>query len=346
MKALVYHGTAEPRWEEKARPHLCDPAEAIVRMTRTTICGTDLHILKGDVPTVASGRTLGHEGVGVVEQVGPAVANFKVGDRVLISCITACGRCDYCRRQMYSHCERGGWCLGHRIDGTQAEFVRIPYADTSLYAAPPGVDEDALLMLSDILPTGFECGVLSGAVKPGDAVAIIGAGPIGLATLMTARLYSPATVIVCDPDARRLAVARELGATHVVGSDDRGGVREILRLTEGRGVDVAVEAVGIPEAFDVCQRIVAPGGHVANIGVHGKGAMLHLDKLWDRNVTITTRLVDTVTTPTLLRGVASGALRPERLITHRFGLSEIIKAYGVFANAAREGAMKVVLAAD
>jgi alcohol dehydrogenase len=187
--------------------------------------------------------------------------------------------------------------------------------------------------------------VLSGAVTPGDTVAIIGAGPIGLATLMTARLYSPSMVIVCDPDVGRLQVARELGATHVVSSDDRGGVPEILRLTEGRCADVAVEAVGLPETFDVCQRIVAPGGHIANIGVHGKGATLRLDKLWDRNVTITTRLVDTVTTPMLLRAVAAGALHPERLITHRFALPEIGRAYEVFAHAAREGAMKVVLSA-
>jgi alcohol dehydrogenase len=346
MKALVYHGRGESRWEEKPEPTLKAPTEAIVRLLRTTICGTDLHILKGDVPTVTPGRTLGHEGVGVVERVGPAVTNFAAGDRVLISCITACGRCEYCRRQMYSHCQSGGWCLGNRIDGTQAERVRIPHADTSLYAVPPGADEEAVLMLSDILPTGFECGVLSGAVKPGDTVAIVGAGPIGLATLMTARLYSPASIIVCDVDPRRLRVAREFGATHVVSAGDRGGAPEILRLTECRGVDVAIEAVGIPETFDVCQRIVAPGGHVANSGVHGTGAMLHLDKLWDRNVTITTRLVDTATTPTLLKAVTAGSLRPERLVTHRFGLSEIARAYEVFGRAAREGAMKVVMTAD
>jgi alcohol dehydrogenase len=346
MKALVYHGQAEPRWEEKPAPTLHAPGDAIVRITRTTICGTDLHILRGDVPTVAVGRTLGHEGVGVVEQVGPGVTNFAAGDRVLISCITACGRCEYCRRQMYSHCQSGGWCLGHRIDGTQAERVRIPHADTSLYKVPAGANEEAIVMLSDILPTGFECGVLSGAVKPGDTVAIVGAGPIGLATLITARLYSPASIIVCDTDSRRLQVAREFGATHVVDASDRGGAPDVMRLTEGRGVDVAIEAVGVPETFEVCERIVAPGGHIANIGVHGKAASLHLEKLWDRNLTITTRLVDTATTPTLLKAVAAGTLRPERLITHRFRLAEITKAYEVFAHAAREGAMKVVMTAD
>ena len=345
MKALVYHGPGEFRWEEKPQPVLMEQSEAIVQISRTTICGTDLHILKGDVPSVAKGRTLGHEGVGVIVKAGSAVANFKVGDRVLISCITSCGRCENCRRQMYSHCERGGWILGNRIDGTQAQFARIPHADTSLYAVPPGVDEEALLMLSDILPTAFECGVLSGAVKPGDTVAIVGAGPIGLATLLTARLFSPSVIIVADTDTRRLEVARELGATHVVNSQHRNGVPDILRLTAGRGVDVAIEAVGIPETFDACQHIVAPGGHIANIGVHGKGAMLHLEKLWDRNVTITTRLVDTAATGMLLKGVAAGSLKPKRLITHRFGLDEIGKAYEVFGHAARDGALKVVMSA-
>ena len=345
MKALVFHGPGRFRLEDKPEPIVREPTEALVRVLHTTICGTDLHILKGDVPTVAPGRTLGHEGVGVVERVGSAVANFAAGDRVLISCITACGRCDNCRRQMYSHCERGGWLLGNRIDGTQAELVQVPHADTSLHKMPAGVEETALVMLSDVFPTGFECGVLSGALKPGDAVAIVGAGPIGLATLLTSRLYSPGMVIVCDPDERRLAAARELGATHVVNTADRNGVTEVLRLTEGRGVDVAVEAVGAPESFDACQNILAPGGHLANVGVHGKGAMLHLDKLWDRNVTITTRLVDTVSTPMLLKAVASGVLKPERLITHHFALSDAAKAYEVFGLGGRSGALKVILSA-
>jgi len=346
VKALVYHGPGKFEWEEKAEPVLHDPGEAIVRITRTTICGTDLHILKGDVPSVTKGRTLGHEGVGVIEKVGGAVSNFCVGDRVLISCITSCGRCENCRRQMYSHCEKGGWILGNRIDGTQAQMVRIPHADTSLYSVPAGADEEALLMLSDILPTAFECGVLNGAVKPGDTIAIIGAGPIGLATLLTAKLFSPAVIIVADTDTRRLQVARELGATHIVNSINSNGVPDILRLTAGKGVDVAIEAVGIPETFDACQQLVAAGGHIANIGVHGKGAMLHLDKLWDRNITLTTRLVDTAATGMLLKAVTSGALKPQPLITHRFGLSEIGKAYEVFGHAARDGALKVVMTAE
>jgi alcohol dehydrogenase len=343
MKALVFHGSGRLRLEDKPEPTVREPTEAVVRILHTTICGTDLHILKGDVPTVAAGRTLGHEGVGVVERVGSAVANFVPGDRVVISCITACGRCANCRRQMYSHCERGGWLLGNRIDGTQAELVHVPHADMSLHKLPAGIDAAALVMLSDVLPTGFECGVLSGATKPGDAVAIVGAGPIGLAVLLTSRLYSPGMVIVCDPDERRLALARELGATHVVSMADGKGVAEVMRLTEGRGVDVAIEAVGIPESFDACQSMLAPGAHLANVGVHGKGAMLDLDKLWDRNVTITTRLVDTVSTPMLLRAVASGVLKPERLITHHFKLSEAMKAYEVFGQGRQTGALKVIL---
>jgi alcohol dehydrogenase len=232
------------------------------------------------------------------------------------------------------------------LTGRRRNWFESRTRTTALHALPEGADEEAVLMLSDILPTAFECGVLNGAVKPGDTVAIIGAGPIGLATLITAQLYSPASIVVGDVDAGRLEVARELGATHVVNAGDRGGAAEIMRLTEGRGADVAIEAVGLPETFDVCQRIVAPGGHIANIGVHGKGAMLHLDKLWDRNVTIATQLVDTVSTPKLLAAVLNGTLRPGRLITHRFGLSEITEAYGVFGRAVRERAIKVVMCAE
>jgi len=346
MKALIYHGPGRYAWEDKHQPVIAEPTDAIVRIDRTTICGTDLHILKGDVPSVEAGRTLGHEGVGTILQVGNAVSNFANGDRVLISCITSCGRCDYCRRQMYSHCERGGWVLGNRINGTQAGFVRIPYADTSLYRVPDGADLDCFVTLSDILPTAFECGVLSGAVTPGDTVAIIGAGPIGLATLLTARLYSPQAIIVCDVDPWRLELARELGATQVIDARAGSASAAILRLTEGRGVDVAVEAVGVPETFDVCQQILAPGGRLANVGVHGKPATLRLDKLWDRNVTITTRLVDMAATAMLLKAVTSKRLMPQALITHRFPLSEMMAAYEVFSHAAREHALKVILSAD
>jgi alcohol dehydrogenase len=269
MKALVYHGPGKRAWEDKARPAIQEPTDAIVRVTRTTICGTDLHILKGDVPTVTDGRTLGHEGVGDVEEAGPGVSSFKKGDRVLISCITSCGRCDPCKKGMYSHCTRGGWILGNRIDGTQAEYVRTPFADTSLYPVPPGADEDALVMLSDILPTGFECGVINGEVNPGDTVAIVGAGPIGLATLLTAQLYSPADTIMIDLDDNRLEAARKFGATRTINSRDGKAAQQVMALTDSRGVDVAVEAVGIPATFDICQDIVAPGGRIANVGVHG-----------------------------------------------------------------------------
>jgi alcohol dehydrogenase len=346
MKALVYHGPGRIQWEEKPRPAVQSPTDAIVQITRTTICGTDLHIIKGDVPTVIDGRTLGHEGVGVVVETGAAVGNFDVGDAVLISCITSCGRCEPCRRQMYSHCVHGGWILGNRIDGTQAEFVRIPFADTSLHRAPDAADPEALAMLSDIFPTGFECGVLNGAVKPGDTVAIVGAGPIGLATLLTGRLYSPSRVIMIDVDDSRLAVATELGATEVVRGRGDEAIDAVMRLTDGVGVDAAIEAVGIPETFDVCQQVVAAGGHVANIGVHGKPAPLRLERLWDRNVTITTRLVDTSTTPMLLKALAAGTIQPNRLITHRFALDDMLKAYDTFGHAARDKSLKVILAPE
>lgn len=340
MKALVYHGPGKRALEEKPKPSIKEPADVIIKITHTTICGTDLHIMKGDVPAVTNGRILGHEGVGIIEEVGTSVSNFHPGDNVLISCITSCGKCNYCKKGIYSHCEKGGWILGNLIDGTQAEYVRIPYADYSLYHLPAGVNEEAMVMLSDILPTGFECGVLNGQIKPGDTVAIIGAGPIGLATLLTAQFYSPAEIIMIDSDNNRLNVAKTFGATQLVSNN---AVEEIMKLTNGKGVDVAIEAVGVPETFDICQSIIAAGGHIANIGVHGKSVELHLEKLWSSNITITTRLVDTVTTPMLLKIVLSGKLQPEKLITHRLVLNDIMKAYDTFENAAKEGALKVIL---
>ncbi len=346
MHALVYHGPGKPSWESHRRPTLNNPHEAIVRITTSTICGSDLHILKGDVPTVTDGRILGHEGIGVVEQTGPGVSSFRAGDMVLISCITSCGKCDFCRKQMYSHCRHGGWILGNTIDGTQAEYVRIPYADTSLYALPRQADEEAAVMLSDILPTGFECGVLNGRVKPGDTIAIVGAGPVGLAALMTAQFYSPAAIIVIDLDDNRLRAAQSFGATSLINSSDGNAIRRVMELTHGEGVDVAIEAVGIPAAFDICQGILAAGAHLANIGVHGKPVILHIEALWDRNATLTTRLVDTVTTPMLIKALESGRLQPGKLVTHRFAMEDILKAYETFADAATHGALKVILKAD
>jgi alcohol dehydrogenase len=343
MKALIYHGPGQKSLDEHAKPELRDAGDAIVRVTYTTICGTDLHILKGDVATCTPGRILGHEGVGVIEQVGAAVASFKPGDRVLISCITACGRCDYCRRGMYSHCATGGWILGNTIDGTQAEFVRIPHADTSLYPIPSGADEEALVMLSDILPTGFECGVLNGRVQPGSSVAIVGAGPIGLAALLTAQFYSPGAVIMIDLDPNRLAVAERFGATHTIDSNHVDPVAAVKAITEGRGADTVIEAVGVPITFELCQELIAPGGVIANIGVHGQKADLHLEKLWAQNISITTRLVDTVSTPMLLKTVASRKLEPSQLITHRFGLERILDAYDTFGRAAETHALKVLI---
>lgn len=343
MKALVYHGAGKRAWEEMPRPAIQEPGDAIVRVTTSTICGTDLHILKGDLASVSPGRILGHEGIGVVEQVGAGVTEFHVGDKVIISCVTACLKCDFCKRGMYSHCRNGGWILGNTIDGTQAEYVRIPQADGSLYKFPAGGDEEALVMLSDILPTGFECGVLNGQVKPGDTVAIVGAGPVGLAVLLTAQFYSPAAIFMIDLDDKRLAVAKQFGATTLINSADGHAAENLMVLTKGAGVDVAIEAVGIPATFDICQGIVAAGGRIANVGVHGKPVELHLEKLWDRNISLTTRLVDTVTTPMLLKIVESGKLQPKKLVTHRFAMNDIMKAYDTFGNAATEGALKVVL---
>lgn len=343
MKALVFNGPGKKSVEEKPKPEISAPTDAIVRLVKTTICGTDLHILKGDVPTCTAGRILGHEGVGVIDNVGNAVTAFKPGDRAIISCISSCGTCDYCRRGMYSHCINGGWILGNRIDGTQAEFVRTPFADTSLYHVPAGAEEDALVMLSDILPTGFECGVLNGKVRPGSTVAIVGAGPIGLAALLTAQFYSPAEIIMIDFDDNRLAVSSRFGATAVINNRDGNAVEKVMKMTDGRGVDTAIEAVGVPASFITCEDIVAPGGVIANVGVHGVKADLHLERLWDRNISITTRLVDTVTTPMLLKTVRSHKIDAKKLITHRFKFEQILDAYATFGAAAETHALKVLI---
>jgi alcohol dehydrogenase len=345
MKAHVYQGPGRHALEDRPKPVIVASTDAVIRVTKTTICGTDLHILKGDVPTCQPGRILGHEGVGIVDSIGAAVTAFRPGDKVLISCISACGKCPHCRKAMYSHCTTGGWILGNKIDGTQAEFVRIPHADTSLYPIPEGLDEEALVMLSDILPTGFECGVLNGKVQPGGTVAIVGSGPVGLAALLTAQFYAPAQIIMIDLDDGRLEVARRFGATGTINSADGKAAEAIMKMTQGRGADTAIEAVGIPATFELCEQIVAPGGVIANIGVHGIKVDLHLENLWDRNITITTRLVDTVSTPMLLSILQSHKINPKQLITHRFGIEKILEAYETFANATATHALKVIIEA-
>lgn len=342
MKGLVYGRPGKIEFKDIPKPGIEKPTDALVKIVKTTICGTDLGILHGKTPSVKSGTTLGHEGIGVIEQVGASVRNFKNGDQVIISCITACGTCEYCKKQMYGHCEDGGWILGHLINGTQAEYVRIPHADNSLYAAPKGMDAEALVMLSDILPTGHEIGVLNGCVKPGDTIAIVGAGPIGMSALLTAQFYSPAKIYMIDLDDNRLKLSQKWGATDTINSGSKNAAESIMNETKD-GVDVAIEAVGIPVSFDICQQIVRPGGHVANIGVHGQSVNLQIQDLWIQNITITMGLVNTNTTPMLLKTVTSGKIKPEKLITHHFKLDEIMKAYKVFGNAAEEKALKIIL---
>jgi len=343
MKALVYQGPEKKEWIEKPIPTIQEPTDALVRIVKTTICGSDLHILKGDVPTAPIGLTLGHEGVGIVESVGSAVKNFAVGDKVVIACVTHCGQCDSCQKGLFSHCKNGGWILGHTIDGTQAEYVRIPYGDTSLFKVPENVDDDALVMMSCAMPTAFEVGVTRGEVKPGSRVGIVGAGPVGLASVITAKLYSPAQIIVIDLDENRLELAKKFGATHVVNSSDGKAVEKMIALTDGRGVDVAIEAVGVPATFEICQHIVGIGGNIANIGIHGKPVNFDLDKLWGKNITLRSGIVNTSSTAMLIDSVKSGRLHPEELITHRFELNNIMEAYDVFGNATREKALKVLI---
>jgi len=346
MKALVYGGPGQKSWTEKADPVIEKPTDAIVRVTHTTICGTDLHILKGDVPAMTPGRVIGHESAGVVVETGSAMRNFKKGDRVMMSCITSCGSCPNCKRQMYSHCADGGWILGHLIDGVQAEYVRIPHADNSMYSIPVGARPAACVLLTDIIPTGFEIGVLNGQVSPGDTVAIVGAGPVGMAALLTAQFYAPGRIIMIDLDANRLEVAKGFGATDTICAAGAQAIEQVMALTNGLGVDVAIEAVGIPATFDVCQSILAPGGRLANVGVHGSSVNLHMENLWIQNITITAGLVNTNTIPMLLKAMQSGKIDPMRLITHRFQFSQFQEAYDVFANAAKEKSLKVILTAD
>ncbi len=342
MKALVNEGQGNIQLKTVQRPEIKLPTDAIVQVLKTTICGTDLGILKGKVPEVKPGTILGHEGVGVIEEVGNSVTKFKKGDHVIISCITSDGSCDYCKKQMYSHCEDGGWILGHLINGTQAEYVRIPHANNSLHAVPEKADEEALVMLSDILPTGFEIGVLYGCVKPGDTVAIVGAGPIGMAALLTSLFYSPSRIFMIDVDENRLKRAKEAGATDIINSSVDDVMKIIARETKD-GVDVSIEAVGIPATFNICQNIIRPGGHIANVGVHGHSVDFQIQDLWIKNITLTTGLVNTNTTPMLLKTILSEKLDPKTLITHHFSFDNILEAYKVFGNAATENAMKVMI---
>lgn len=347
MYALVYHGPGERAWEEVPDPVIVDPTDAIVRIDVSTICGTDLHILKGDVPEVTPGTILGHEAVGTVVEVSSAVTTIEPGDQVLVSCITSCGRCRFCKEGHYGICTGGGgWIFGHTIDGLQAELARVPFADTSVYKLPEGLTPEDVIFLADILPTAFEVGVLNGGVQPGDTVAVVGAGPIGLAVIMTAKLFTPSRVIAIDLADSRLEKALEFGADVVINNGREDAPEVIRTLTDGLGVDVAVEAVGVPETFELCTAIVRPGGRVANVGVHGHSATLHLETLWIRDITITTGLVDTITTPQLMRLIAERRLDPSPFATHRFALSQTEDAYDVFAAAADTHALKVVLTAE
>jgi alcohol dehydrogenase len=344
MRAVVYHGPGKMAWEEVPNPVLQADTDAIIRVDAVTICGTDLHILKGDVPAVTDGRILGHEAVGTVESIGSAVKNIKPGDKVLVSCITACGACRYCREGSYGQClGGGGWILGHKIDGTQAELVRVPFADTSTYLAPAGVSDENLLMLADILPTGYEVGVLNGAVRPGDVVAVVGAGPIGLSAIMGSRLFSPSHIIAIDKADARLDAAKKFGADVVVNNGRENALDVVHALTGGLGADVAIEAVGVPATFELAAALIRPGGRVANIGVHGEPVTLHLEELWIRNVTITTGLVDTSSTPTLLSLLGGDAIDAGKFITHHFTMDQFMDAYDVFSRAAETSALKVVL---
>lgn len=343
MKALVYYGDHNIALEERPKPEIQKPTDVIVKVIKTTICGTDLGIYKGKNPEIESGRILGHEGIGIIEETGKGVSQFKKGDKVLISCITSCGSCEYCKKQMYAHCKDGGWILGYMIDGVQAEYVRIPHADNSLHRIPETIEDDVAVLLSDILPTGHEIGVQYGKVKPGEEIAIVGAGPVGMSALLTAQFYSPSKIIMIDLDDNRLELAKKLGATHAVNSGKENIETAVKAIVGDEGVDVAIEAVGMPATWDICQKIVKPGGHLANVGVHGQKVDFEIQKLWIKNLTITTGLVNTNTTPMLLKAVSANRLDLKKMITHHFKLDELEQAYQVFLNAAEEKALKIII---
>lgn len=346
MKALVFKARGKSAWEDRPRPKLQQATDAIVRITRTSICAVDLRILDGELPGVAPGRVLGHEGVGVVEELGASVLGFRPGDKVLLSCITSCGICRFCRKGLGSHCRSGGWLLGNSIDGTQAEYVRVPHAEASLHRLPVHADAEAMVMLSDLLPTSFECGVLGGKVQPADTVAIVGAGPVGLAALLTAQFFAPAEIVVIDGNQKRLDVAQRLGATRVVDSSDGEAARHVHDLTSESGVDVAIDTDSTPESFALCQSVLTPGGRIAHVGMHGQGAHLRLEQPCARNITLTAQCVNAGTTPTLLKMVQSGHLEPAKLVTHQFDLAKAAAGYRTLANSLAEGALKVILRND
>ncbi len=299
-------------------------------------------------PRSVKGTILGHEAVGTIIEVGDGVQTRAPGDRVLVSCISACGTCRFCHEGRYGQClGTGGWLLGHKIDGTQAEYVRVPFADTSTYLVPDSLSDEETLMLADILPTGYEVGVLNGNVRPGDLVAVVGAGPVGLAAITTAQLFSPSHIVAIDVSDARLEAAKRFGADVTVNNTRENPLRVLRDLTgdlAGRlGADVSIEAVGVPATFELAVKLIRPGGRIANVGVHGAPVTLDLEEQWIRDITITTGLVDTYSTPTLLRLVASGQIDVKPFITHHFGLDDFDEAYDVFGRAADTGALKVVL---
>ncbi|KAJ5328697.1 hypothetical protein N7452_009087 [Penicillium brevicompactum] len=346
MKAIVYTGGSDISIEVHPKPVILEATDAIVRVLHTTICGTDLHILQGHVPTCTPGRILGHEGVGVIETLGADVTNFTVGQVVVISCITSCGACYYCDRKMPSQCETGGWILGNKIDGTQAEYVRIPHASFSLHVLPKSIDQKVAVTLSDTVPTSYECGILNGSIQPGSTVAIIGTGPIGLMILqMAKKLYSPSMTAVIGRGHSRLNTATSMGADHAFSVLDgqEVAISSALSATKERGFDVVIEAVGTPESFELSQALVGPGGTIASLGVFGQSCELHLEKLWNRNICLRTRLIDAVSTPDLLKMVETGGIEPQFLISHKFTFDEIQKAYEAFEAPSKHGTLKVVL---
>jgi alcohol dehydrogenase len=350
MRAAVFHGPGDIRIDEVPRP-TPGPGEAVIRVTLTTICGTDVHILKGEYP-VTPGTIVGHEPVGVIDELGAGVTGYEVGDRVLVGAITPCGQCHACLSGNLSQCGHGsgyeaigGWRFGNTIDGAQAEYLLVPSAQANLAKIPESLTDEQVVLLADIASTGFS-GAESGRVRIGDTVVVFAQGPIGLCASAGAKLMGAARVIGVDGDANRAAMALRMGADLVLDPATTDVVGEVKRLTGGAGADVAIEALGLQETFESALRCVRPGGTVSSLGVYSGKLQLPYEAfaagLGDHTIVTTLCPGGKERMSRLMRMVESGRFDPTPMITHSFPLSEIGEAYRIFSNRL-DGVLKVAI---
>lgn len=345
MKAFVYHGPEKMSLDQVPKPTIIKPTDAIVKVTTSTICGTDKHIRHGGMPEVEPGRIIGHEFCGIVEEVGSSVNKFKKGDKVAVSCVTQCMDCYYCRRGMYSQCTTGSWIYGYMIDGCQADYVRVPYADSGMYIIPDSLTDEDVLFVGDILSTGY-FGAENGNIQPGDTVAVFGSGPVGMCAMATARLWGPARIVAVDIDDSRLEFAKKNGwADYGLNPQKVDVVQALKDMTGGRGADVTIEANGFEPTFKGAIDGVRAGGTVSLIGVFEKPQVVEMNKLWIKNIAIKMGLVNANRISELIDLIKEGKLNMKPLITHTLPLSQVAEGYDIFEER-RDNAIKVVLKDD